>query len=188
VHALNEALRGRDWLEDPLTALLRASVPVMVVAAVVPWFLGRPYVRSTWRLATANALAAAALALGANQVLSHLWNRARPFVAHPDQVALFVSHARDSSFPSDHAAASFAIAVSFLLLHRRLGLAYLVLAAAIAAVRVFEGVHYPTDVLAGAAIGVAAALLVARLARPLVEAAVALVQKATDPVVALVRR
>ena len=160
----------------------------MTAAAIGPWFAGKPYVRSTWRLATATALASAAVALLVNQVVSHLWDRPRPFVSHPGSLTLFMTHASDASFPSDHAAASFAIAVSVLLLHRRTGAALLVLALAVSVARVFEGVHYPTDVIAGTAIGAVSTVLVSRLARPLLEAIVALVQKATDPVIALVRR
>ena len=159
----------------------------MAAAAIVPWFAGKPYTRSSWRLATATALASAAVALLVNQVLSHLWDRPRPFVSHSN-LTLFISQARDPSFPSDHASASFAIAVSVLLLHRRTGVALLALAAVISAARVFEGVHYPTDVLAGAAIGTISAVLVSWLARPLLEATVEVVQRITDPVVALVRR
>jgi undecaprenyl-diphosphatase len=171
-----------------VTFLVGTSVPLMAVVAIGPWFAGKPYVRSTWRLATAMALASAAVALLVNQVVSHLWDRPRPFVSHPGSVTLFVSHAGDASFPSDHAAASFAIAVSVLLLHRRTGGVLLLLAAAISVIRVFEGLHYPTDVLAGAAIGTVSAVVIYRFAKPLLETVVALVQKATDPVVAVVRR
>ena len=152
------------------------------------WFVARPYTRSTWRLATATALAAAAVALVVNQIVSHLWDRARPFVSHPDGLTLFTSHSTDASFPSDHAAAAFAIAAAVVALHRRTGIAFLGLATAITAVRVFEGLHYPTDVLAGAAIGTASAVAVTKLARPVIEAIVAVVQRVTDPVVAIVRR
>lgn len=185
---MNSTLEGREWFEDPVTFLVAVSIPLMAAAAIAPWFAGKPYVRSTWRLATATALGSAAVALLVNQLLSHLWDRPRPFVSHPGSLTLFTSHARDASFPSDHASASFAIAVSVVLLHRRTGAALLVLASLISVARVFEGVHYPTDVLAGAAIGAVSAVVVSRLARPLLEAIVGLVQKATDPVVALVRR
>ena len=152
------------------------------------WFVAKPYTRSTWRLATATALASATLALAINQIASHVWDRARPFVSHPHALTLFTSHSTDASFPSDHAAASFAIAVAVFALHRRTGALFLALAAAITAVRVFEGLHYPTDVLAGAAIGALSAVAVTTLARPVIETIVALVQRLTDPVVAIVRR
>ena len=115
----------------------------------------------------------AALALGAAQVIVHLWQRPRPFVSHPDVVHLFVQHATDPSFPSDHATAAFAIAVSILLRNRRVGLLALAMAILVAVGRVAVGVHYPGDVIGGALLGSAAALLlwIPPVRRPLHELA-----------------
>lgn len=62
------------------------------------------------------------------------------------------------SFPSGHSAASFAAATVVFAYFRRWGAAALGLAALIAFSRVFLFVHYPTDVLAGAALGALCAL------------------------------
>jgi len=92
-------------------------------------------------------------------VVTRLVDRPRPFVADPGRVHLFARHAADPGFPSDHATAAFAIAVAILLRSRRAGLVVLAAAAILAAARVGMGVHYPTDVLGGAALGAACALL-----------------------------
>jgi undecaprenyl-diphosphatase len=114
------------------------------------------------------ALIGAAIALGVNQVLGHLWVRPRPFIAHPGTVHTLISHANDGSFPSDHAAAGFAIATTLWLVHRRWGTVALLAAVVMSYARVFDGVHYPGDVLAGAAIGAAVAWGVMRwCGRPL---------------------
>jgi undecaprenyl-diphosphatase len=63
------------------------------------------------------------------------------------------------SFPSGHAASSFAAATVISVLEPRLRVPAFVLAAAIAFSRVYNGVHWPSDVLVGAAVGVATALL-----------------------------
>jgi len=62
-----------------------------------------------------------------------------------------------SSFPSDHAALFFALATGISVVSPRLGWlvsAYVILA--IAAPRIYLGLHYPTDLVAGAILGVAA--------------------------------
>ena len=67
-------------------------------------------------------------------------------------------HGSDASFPSDHATAAFAIATAIWLRWRAAGAVALVLAAVLAVGRVAVGVHYPGDVVAGAALGTGAAV------------------------------
>jgi membrane-associated phospholipid phosphatase len=65
-----------------------------------------------------------------------------------------------SSFPSDHAAMFFALALSVFFVSRRAGIAafcYVLLF--VCAPRLFMGFHYPTDLVAGALIGIAVAYL-----------------------------
>jgi len=110
----------------------------------------------------AALLAASALAT----VLKDLAGRARPAVADPAMSALTTLPA-DGSFPSGHALSAFAAAGVVAALHPRLRGPVLALAALVAVSRVYLGVHYPLDVLAGAALGLAVAgvvLLVARRA------------------------
>jgi undecaprenyl-diphosphatase len=100
----------------------------------------------------------AGLGLAVAQVVSRLVDRPRPFVAHPDAVHLFAHHAADPGFPSDHTTAAFAIGVALLLRFRTWGAVVLVLATLLAFTRVAMAIHYPTDVLGGAAIGALSAL------------------------------
>ena len=92
-------------------------------------------------------------------MISELVDRARPFVADPHGVHLFASHAADPGFPSDHATAAFAIAVAIVLRKQAWGIFALVAATVLSIGRVALGVHYPSDVLAGAVLGSAAALV-----------------------------
>lgn len=90
-----------------------------------------------------------------NLVIKHLVMRARPFEAYP-YVSLLIKAPQDYSFPSGHAATSFAVA--WVLAHGQPKWApvVLIVAGMIAFSRLFLFVHYPTDVLAGMVIGVAA--------------------------------
>jgi undecaprenyl-diphosphatase len=80
-------------------------------------------------------------------------DRARPYTALPAAHVL-IARSSDFSFPSDHATTAGAIAVGLLLLHRRRwGIIASAAAIVMAVARVYVGVHYPGDVLAGLALG-----------------------------------
>lgn len=66
----------------------------------------------------------------------------------------------NTSFPSDHTAFSFALAVSIFLYNKKFGFLLLILALVVGAGRVFGNVHYPVDILGGAILGTFSALLV----------------------------
>jgi undecaprenyl-diphosphatase len=69
------------------------------------------------------------------------------------------------SFPSGHAATAFACATVLASLAPRWRVSFFVLAALIAFSRVYNGVHYPTDVLGGSALGLLVGLGVLRVTR-----------------------
>ncbi len=89
--------------------------------------------------------------------------RDRPAVADPDPETL-VELPSTFSFPSGHATVSFACATTLALAVPRLAVPLYALAAAISWSRVYVGVHYPLDVLAGAALGVGIAIALRMLA------------------------
>jgi undecaprenyl-diphosphatase len=96
--------------------------------------------------------------------LKHLTDRQRPFLTEPDPEPLLRTRL-ELSLPSGHAATSFAGATVLALVHPRAAVPLYALAALIAWSRVYVGVHYPFDVLAGAALGVAVALVSTELWR-----------------------
>jgi undecaprenyl-diphosphatase len=188
-HALNNALVGRDWLEDPIRLGSQAAVPIFAAATVGLWLRARPDGHPLWKRATVAALLSASVALAVDQLVANLiWARPRPFTDHPDQVHLFAGGSLDPSFPSDHAAAAFAIATAVFLYSSRTGFIFGGAAVLIAGSRIVEGLHYPTDVVAGTAIGALAGTAVALGAKPIVNKLTTVFAIVVDPLVASVLR
>jgi undecaprenyl-diphosphatase len=158
LHALNDFMYRHDGVEDPLLFYVNVSEALFIATLAVIFLAARGAAHAAWRRASVAAVLSAGLGLAVGKVISELVDRARPFVADPHGVHLFSAHAADPGFPSDHATAAFAIAVAILLRKRGWGILALVLATVLAVGRVAIGVHYPSDVIAGAALGSAAAL------------------------------
>jgi undecaprenyl-diphosphatase len=158
LHALNNFMFHHDGVEDPLLFYVNASEALFVATLAIVFLAARGRF-ADWRRACVAAVLSAGLGLAVGKVISELVDRARPFVADPHGVHLFASHSADPGFPSDHATAAFAIAVAIVLRKRAWGIFALVAATVLSVGRVALGVHYPSDVLAGAALGSAAALV-----------------------------
>lgn len=91
---------------------------------------------------------------------------ARPRPCHIDQtVELLIKRPSSYSCPSTHSAWAFAAATTVFLNHKKAGIAVYVLAALIAFSRMYLFVHFPTDVLFGAVLGVLAAFAAVALVR-----------------------
>lgn len=144
---------------DPFTELV-CDVPLLVLTWLVLVVLALVVDRDGGRRVGATVLVAVALhfliseALLKHLVLAEFPMRVRPYLAHPG-VILPVGHEfTDSSFPSSHAASTAAIVTVLVHRYRR----FLALGVGFALVmclsRVHNGMHYPTDVLAGSILGV----------------------------------
>ena len=183
-HALNHFVLRHEWLADGWATFENWSVPALALATVALWAFARPGGKRKWKLACTSALFSAGLALLINQAIAKLiWERKRPFAAHPS-AHVWGTRTHDASFPSDHASASFAIGFAVVMFDRMVGALFLAAALGIGVGRVFIGEHYPLDVAAGCLVGLAAALVVVKLGRPVIAWVVRVVERATDPVLA----
>ena len=152
-HWANELAARHDSFEDPLKAYVQAS-EVIFALGLVALFLAGPRLRR----AAVSAGLSAGVALIVAHFLAAAIDRHRPFVDHP-LAHNFLAHATDPGFPSDHATGAFAIAFALVLRDRVIGTVALVLALVLSFGRVALGVHYPSDVFAGALLGLIAALV-----------------------------
>lgn len=134
----------------------------MAAAAVVHGFLRE---QASARI---NAAACAAVGLGLTLVFimiaAKLHTDPRPFVQNPNLHPL-IAHSADNGFPSDHSAAAGLIAMLVTMRDRFFGAILWVAALVVAATRMAAHVHHLQDVVAGLAIGAAAAVIAAALVR-----------------------
>lgn len=153
-------LAGKSPILDTVGVVLaQYGLVIYAVLMLLAWFTWpRSEVRG--RRGLIYAVLGAVVALVISGLLSHLWFRPRPFIADPSQVHPLVSHANDSSFPSDHATGSFALATGTAWGNKRLGTVFYVLAILVAVARVFVGAHWPTDVIVGGVVGFVGSRLV----------------------------
>ena len=165
--SVNEFARDTRWAHGMLANYANwAGLTLLALLLVAAWLLGRRRSEAPRLTATAFLVGVGAvLALLANQAIGPAIARTRPCHAltHPE---VLLHCASDSSFPSDHAMIAGAFAAGLLLLNRRIGTAALMLALLLAFARIYVGVHYPSDVAGGLAIGAAIGVLVVLTLRP----------------------
>lgn len=158
-HWLNGFAGHERSLDDLMIAAAKYSPFVIAAVLLACWATWRP----AWQRAAALAGLAALLALGVGQLIGAAFPRARPYQV--TTATVLVTHAPDTSFPSDHATLCLAVAVLLWTVSRRLGLALGVFSLLVLIARVYIGVHYPTDVIGGALLGAGGAWVTLRLAR-----------------------
>ena len=124
----------------------------LCLVLVALWFGTRDAVQ---RKINQMAVISAAISLGISQAIVDILNvffyRPRPFTLLPTHLLFYAPH--DSSFPSNAATIAFAAAFGVFFVSRKAGYFALALASVLAFSRVYVGIHYPSDVLGGAAIG-----------------------------------
>lgn len=162
-----------NWLNEfelPVLFWIREHLTNPFLDAVMPYISSLAHTGEVWILLalillcfkkTRKAGVAMAIAmvcgyLIGNMGMKNLFARTRPYDVA--EVELLVAKLHDFSFPSGHTLVSFEAATALFYYHRKWGIAALSLATVIAYSRLYLFVHYPTDVLAGALLGVAIAL------------------------------
>ena len=139
-----------------------------VVVAVFLFYLWQPKSRRAELKERAKKVAASVFSAlvaryGIVEVIRYFYPRQRPFVLEGLDV-LINQNPLEASFPSGHATFFMALAVYFLLSgNKKLGWFLFVSAVVIGVARVAAGIHWPSDVIAGWAIGAAVSWLVFKL-------------------------
>lgn len=83
----------------------------------------------------------------------------RPFLQFPDITPLFL-YGGYNSFPSGHATLFAGLATAITLIHRNIGIFFIVAALSISITRVIAGIHFPIDILVGWILGASVSIIV----------------------------
>jgi undecaprenyl-diphosphatase len=169
---VNDWARHTGWLHGFMADVAKYGVVVFAVLLLAGWWVARQD-RDGRRMAAALwAPIAALLAVAVNQPIVSAVHESRPFTTMP-HVLLLIHHGADPGFPSDHATMAGAVAAALFFVERRLALVATLMALLLAFSRVYVGVHYPGDVLAGLALGAVVAVVGALLLVPVIARLVA---------------
>ena len=145
-----------DWLTFFFAEYIQYFLAVLLAGL---WFFGKNERRLKNRLAVLAGFASVFLSRIVFVGLFRIFYfRPRPFVALDFQ-PLF-NHANESSFPSGHAAIFFALATGVYFYNKKLGLFFFSAAILIGLARITGGVHWPSDIVAGAIVGIFSAYLI----------------------------
>ena len=110
--------------------------------------------KKTRKVGVMSAVALLGSLLINNHLVKNLVQRPRPYVTFTE-LRILIPTPSEFSFPSGHTSSSFAAAAVFYrFLPKKLGVPAVILAGLIGFSRLYVGVHYPTDVLAGVIMGI----------------------------------
>src|SRR5262245_10140325 len=134
----------------------------LVILSLLLLVGGFVFKQNLWKIAGWQTLLAHGIAAGVSNLLKHLIGRPRPKFMHAGNATLVPGGGSGwDSFPSGHAAATFAVAVVLAVRFPRVRWIILTLAATIAASRIIRGSHFLTDTVGGAVLGYVIGRLVA---------------------------
>jgi len=152
--AINHLAHHHNAL-DLIMILSAQYIPFLLAALLLgAWFWhGARHIYAAFR-----AVLSGLLALGLAPLLGLFHYQPLPFVLGLGRP--LIAHEANNGFPSDHASLAFAVVTSLLLSRHALGPYALALAFLVGFARIFVGVHFPSDVLAGALLGTLGALLI----------------------------
>ena len=141
---------------------------IIFMAEYLPWaagigiFLFLVFARDKkkeFRMLIVAFLAGILSRFGFTEIIRYFYDRPRPFEV-AEGLKTLLEHSSGGSFPSGHAAFFFALAMGVFFYRRIWGMVFFAAALSIGFGRVAAGLHWPSDILGGAVVGIFSAWLV----------------------------
>jgi undecaprenyl-diphosphatase len=160
--AIAASMVGRSRRADLLASLLARHLAKLHVLLLILLMVGGRGARGRERRAAAVRMAAALpITIGVVALVGRLIERERPFARHAAGTVL-VEHGSGRSFPSRHSACAAAMTTVALPTAPAVGVLMGLGTIGLALSRIYTGLHYPSDVLAGWLIGVGIGIIARR--------------------------
>lgn len=158
---LIHGLSGKWWPLDWLGIFLAEYLAYLLILTTIILLLQE---KGRLRRIHFFSLAVLSIILGRGIIVESIrffYGQPRPFSVLGFEP--LINHSTNGSFPSGHAAAFFALALAVYFFSKKWGVWFFAAATLMGIARVFVGVHWPIDILAGALIGLGSGFLVKKI-------------------------
>jgi len=143
------------FFADPFSYIVGASLIIFLV-----W-----NIKKYWPMVVL-ALISGSLAKGITEIIRLFWGRPRPFVEN--NVNLLIDNINSKSFPSGHASFFFGLSAVVYFFNKKLGLVFFAASCLISIARVYCGIHWPFDIVAGFFVGIISAFIVIKVYKKII--------------------
>lgn len=152
------SLVGRYPIFDTFVVFLASYLQYILIIAFLLLLYFSAYSKTRkLHIFLTTVISAMIARLGVTELIRFFYHRPRPFLVYQLHPLVLDN---EWSFPSGHSAFFFAIAMAIYFYNKKWGIAFFVAAILMNISRVIVGVHYPSDILGGAIVGIVVAYIV----------------------------
>ncbi|MYL43638.1 undecaprenyl-diphosphatase [Virgibacillus salexigens] len=152
---VNNLGKGLTYLNPTIVFVAKYMVFLLALAVIAFWFTRSKNNRMMIICGSITFVLAEII----GKIFGKIYSNNPPF-AELSHVNHLIDHEIDNSFPSDHTILFFSFCITFFLFKKRSRIFWIMIAILVGLSRIWAGVHYPADVIVGAAISILVAILV----------------------------